>query len=113
MKARKFLSLLIVLLLAGIGGAWAHGGRIGVGVHFGPYWGPGWYSPPPYYYRPQVVVVPAQPMVYIEQEPGVPAETANRPLEHYWYYCAASKAYYPYVKECPAGWQKVLPHPAQ
>lgn len=115
MKTRKILSVLIVLLLAGIGSAWAHGGRVGVGVYFGPYWGPGpLYYPPPYYYRPEVIVVPApQPTVYIEQQQGVPAETASRPAEQYWYYCAASKGYYPYVKECPGGWQKVLPHPAK
>jgi len=27
----------------------------------------------------------------------------------YWYYCAESKTYYPYVKECPGGWQRVTP----
>lgn len=112
MKTRKFLSLLVVLLLAGVGSAWAHGGRVGVGVYFGPYWGPGpWYYPPPYYYRPEVVVVPApQPTVYVEQQ-SAPVETTNRAAEQYWYYCGASKGYYPYVKECPGGWQKVLPHP--
>lgn len=113
MKFHKILSLLVVLLLAGMGSAWAHGGRVGVGVYVGPYWGPGpWYYPPPYYYRPEVVVVPApQPPVYIEQQQPAPAETTNRPAEQYWYYCAASKGYYPYVKECPGGWQKVQPHP--
>ncbi len=29
-----------------------------------------------------------------------------------WYYCAESKTYYPYVKECPGGWQRVTPQPA-
>lgn len=117
MKAQKFLSVLIVLLLAGLGSAWAHGGRVGVGVYFGPgpYWGPGpWYYPPPYYYRPEVVVVPApQPPVYIEQQQEAPVETAPQPSSQYWYYCAAAKGYYPYVKECPGGWQKVLPQPAK
>jgi len=28
-----------------------------------------------------------------------------------WYYCPESKAYYPYVKECPGGWQQVAPQP--
>jgi len=113
MKAFKFLSLLLLLLLTGASSAWAHG-RGGVGVYFGPYWGPGpwYYTPPPYYYRPEVVVVPAQqPTVYVEQQPAGAAESAPRSGEQYWHYCAASKAYYPYVKECPGGWQKVLPHP--
>jgi hypothetical protein len=116
MKTCKFLSLLAFLLLAGVGSAWAHG-RSHVGIYFGPYWGPGpwYYAPPPYYYRPEVVVLPApQPTVYVEQQPAAPAapvETTPRASEQYWYYCAASKGYYPYVKECPGGWQKVQPHP--
>lgn len=112
MKANKLLSVLIVLLLAGFGGsAWAHG-RVGIGFQFGPYWGPGpWYYPPPYYYRPEVVVVPAAPPpVYIEQQQeSAPEATAQQ----YWHYCASAKGYYPYVKECPGGWQKVLPQPAK
>ena len=26
-----------------------------------------------------------------------------------WYYCRDAKAYYPYVRECPSGWQQVVP----
>ena len=113
MKSHKFLSLLLVLLFAGMGSAWAHGGRVGVGVYVGPYWGPGtWYYPPPYYYRPEVVVIPAPPpTVYVEQQQEAPAQTTAKPAEQYWYYCASAKGYYPYVKECPGGWQKVQPHP--
>jgi hypothetical protein len=116
MNVQKFLSVFLLLLLAGLGSAWAHGVRVGVGVYVGPYWGPGpWYYPPPYYYRPEVIVVPApQPPAYIEQQPEAPAETAPpQPASQYWYYCAAAKGYYPYVKECPGGWQKVLPQPAK
>ena len=109
MNARKFLALSLVLLLAGMGSAFAHGFRGSVGVYVGPYWGPAYY-PPSYYYPPQVVVVPAAPPpVYIEQREA-PVEAA--PAEpQYWYYCARSKGYYPYVKECREGWQKVLPQP--
>ncbi len=119
MKAYKTIALLSALFLAGIGGAWAHGWHNSVGVYvgppyfgpyFGPAWGPGWY-PPPYYYPPQPVVVlpPAQPQVYVEQgsTPAAPAAAGQQ----YWYYCNSGKAYYPYVKECPDGWQKVLPQP--
>ena len=28
-----------------------------------------------------------------------------------WYFCDEAKAYYPYVKTCPAGWQQVTPQP--
>lgn len=109
MKAQKIL-LLLVLAIAGTGNALAHGGRASVGLYFGPAWSP-WYYPPPYYYEPRVVVVPqAPPPVYIEQS------TAAEPApsgQQYWYYCKSGKGYYPYVKECPDGWQKVLPEPAR
>jgi len=29
--------------------------------------------------------------------------------QQYWYYCPAVAAYYPYVQQCPAGWQPVRP----
>jgi len=29
-----------------------------------------------------------------------------------WYYCNDAKAYYPYVRECPSGWQRVVPQKA-
>ena len=110
MRLPKNLLLFVALLLAGMGSAFAYHGH--VGVYVGPYWGPGpWYYPPPYYYRPEVVVVPApQPPVYVEQQEAPVASVA--PAEQsYWYYCAKSKGYYPYVKECAGGWQKVLPQP--
>jgi hypothetical protein len=52
-------------------------------------------SPPPVYYTP------APPPVYIEQ----PQSSA------YWYYCQAYSAYYPHVRVCPGGWQRVAPQP--
>ena len=30
-----------------------------------------------------------------------------------WYFCAASNAYYPYVQDCPGGWQAVAPQTSQ
>ena len=30
----------------------------------------------------------------------------------FWYYCNAAKTYYPYVRECPSGWQQVIPQTA-
>src|SRR5574343_240237 len=109
MKARRFLTLLLVAMLIGSGVAWAHGVRGHVGVYFGPVWGPTWWYPPPYYYPPQVVVVPpSQPPVYIEQQEGAAPQPS---AQQYWYFCRSAKGYYPYVKECPEGWQKVLPQP--
>jgi len=68
-----------------------------------------WNWPPPYYaYPPAVVTVPAPPTVYIERDYD---EAAPEP--GYWYYCDGPEGYYPYVKECPGGWQRVSPTPAR
>lgn len=116
---KSLAALLAVGLLgtAAIGEAQAHGrGHIGIGVMVGPSWGP-WYYPPAYYYPPYypsypayppVVVTPPTPPVYVEQPAAAPAAANN-----YWYYCTAAKGYYPYVKTCPEGWQRVAPQPPQ
>jgi len=67
------------------------------------YYGKPYYGYPLYY--PSVVVESPAPLVYREQQPA-PASAVN-----YWYYCAAANGYYPYVRECPSGWQKVSPLP--
>jgi hypothetical protein len=99
---------------------WRHGGpRVGVyigapviGFGFGyhAFYPPPYYYPPYYYppYQPAPVVIQQQPTTYVEQA-APPA--AQSPASGYWYYCADSRAYYPYVKECPAGWQRVAPQP--
>jgi hypothetical protein len=84
--------------------------RFGVGVFFGgpiyAPWAPWYYpAPHPYYYPPAVAAVPASPPVYIER-----GETQAAPeVQNYWYYCPDEKTYYPYVKQCPGGWQRVVP----
>ncbi|WP_446810269.1 hypothetical protein ACH50O_01340 [Methylomonas sp. 2BW1-5-20] len=61
------------------------------------------------YYPPEIVTVPAQPPIYIERERDVPQ---SNPLpEGYWYYCNDPAGYYPYVNQCPGGWQQVEPTP--
>jgi hypothetical protein len=115
---RKSISLLIVLsALAATGPAWAdrdhfHGGHRGHGsVHFyfgPPVFDPWYYGPPPYYYPPHVIIVPSSPPVYIEK---TPEQAAPSLPSGYWYYCSNPKGYYPYVKECPGGWQQVAPQP--
>lgn len=106
MKALKLLLVVLLLAVTGIGTAGAdHRRHSHVGVYLGVPFGP-WYYPPYYWdYPPRVVVVPApQPPVYIEQNPAPAAQASN-----YWYYCVDAKAYYPYVKDCPGGWQQVVP----
>lgn len=111
MKFRKTI-IAAALMLSGCmasGAAFAqhhwHGGpRVGIGFSFGvPLYDP-WYYPPRYYYPP-VVVAPAAPPVYIEQSPAPSAPPAD------WFYCPGSRAYYPYVRECPSGWQRVPAQP--
>jgi hypothetical protein len=67
----------------------------------------------PYYYANDVYYTTA-PGGYVVTEPPMaaaptaPAPTAAAtPQPSNWYYCDASKAYYPYVQDCPAGWRAV------
>ena len=109
------------VVVAGGGGKVFVGSRVvvGVGVGFPAYWGARWYSPYPvypyyapyyypYYYPP--AYYPSGPTTYIEQGSGEAVPQQQAP-EHWWYYCAESKMYYPYAKECPGGWQRVSPQP--
>ncbi len=108
MKKLAILALAAAAVFAS-GSALAHG-RVffGVGIGVPVCCGPYYYGYPYYpyyydtYYEPRTVVVPAQPQRYIEQ---------SSPDSGYWYYCAESKTYYPYVKYCPGGWQRVSPTP--
>jgi len=123
-KSAMVLAVLVMTLLSS-GTAFAdgyHGGGHfrGSVVIGGPFWGPSWYYPgyyPPYYpnyypyydpyYYPPAVSVPSTPPAYIEQdestEPSAPSGV--------WYYCPETKAYYPYVRKCPGGWQTVPAEP--
>jgi hypothetical protein len=140
MKAQKLLFVVAALLVAGIGDSWADRrvyGRAGVYVGPGPYWGPAYprpFYPRPYYSwpyyswpnypgsylygdpfyspAPVVVVSPPEPQVYIEQSDNAVGQ-GQAPGQQYWYFCRGSNRYYPYVKECPGGWQAVLPQPGQ
>lgn len=118
MKAIKLIVAFLVLAMAGVGSAWAdhhHRSHVYFGLSVGPVWGPWYYPPPSYYYPPYYmppIIVQPQPQVYIEQQPAVDAAPAA-PVSNYWYYCASQKGYYPYVKTCPGGWQKVAPRPEE
>ena len=110
---RTSLIVLLLLAAAGAGNAWADRDRGHFDAHFGvmigPPIGPYWQYAPPYYppAYPPILVAPQAPPVYIQQQ----APAASAPSDYFWYYCAAAKGYYPYVKECPDGWQKVSPQP--
>ncbi|MGZ8191708.1 MAG: hypothetical protein ACXWTS_10850 [Methylococcaceae bacterium] len=100
------------------GGGWGYRGGYG-GYHgyssFGIYLGWPYYSYPyyrypyltPYYYPPAIVTIPASPPVYIQKTPPANQQYPSG----YWYYCYNPEGYYPYIKECPSGWQQVQPTP--
>ena len=101
----------IFLLLLGAP-ALASAARVGVGIGVnigGPVWygGPGWYGAPyyyaPYYYGPSYAYYPPAPAVVY----APPVTVVTQPPASFWYYCVPAKAYYPYVRECPIGWQAV------
>lgn len=85
-------------------------GGLGLGLGLGLGYGPGYYGGYPYYaYPPVITTVPAAPPVYIQQV--VPQTVPQQPQANYWHYCRNPEGYYPYVKECPGGWQQVSPTP--
>jgi len=138
-----FKQLWLAVILAGVvsSNAWAdrpnhYGGRyygdhhyyprssVSLGVYLGdpwiysPYYYPYPYSYPYSVYSPRVyapplapIVVTTPPSVYVEQP--VVSLAAPTLEAGFWYYCADSQAYYPYVKQCAGTWQKVAPQPAQ
>jgi hypothetical protein len=85
-------------------GGYGYGGY-GYGYGY-PYYYPPFYYPPAYAYPP-TVIAPSAPPVYIQQEQPQPVQ----PQSNYWYYCQDPEGYYPYVKNCPGGWQPVSPQP--
>lgn len=85
----------------------SHGGArlglwIGAPIVLGaPYYYP---SPPAYYrYGPPVR----------EYEPAPPPPVVVTPPAPTWYYCRESRAYYPYVQDCPGGWDSVPARPPE
>jgi hypothetical protein len=109
-------SVLIVagIVVSGTALAQHHGGHSHFSFSFGvPLFGPAYYPyyAPPYYYPPYYppAAMPASPPVYVEQGSTQPAPAPGPSSDGWWYYCAESKTYYPYVKECPGGWQRVSP----
>lgn len=79
-------------------GHWVHGWHDN---DWGWWWvlaGSWYFYPRPVYPYPEPYYVP--PVVVAPEAPPAPATT-------YWYYCPPKRAYYPYTKSCPSGWQEV------
>jgi hypothetical protein len=98
-------ALFVIILLTPLAG-YADGshGHFRGGFWIGPGWGPGW-GPYPYYSPPPVIIERPRVEYYMQQLPEQYEEPA------YWYYCRKPEGYYPYVKQCPDGWMKVVPTP--
>jgi hypothetical protein len=121
-KASRIAAALVALFALTIAsGAHARGwgqshGRVVVGVGVGvpifwPYWSY-WHYPPPYYYYPHYYPrygEPAESVIYVERGDAEP--TPGEDASQYWYFCRDSNTYFPYVKECPTPWQRVVPQP--
>ena len=67
------------------------------------------WAPPPTI----IIPAPAPAPVYIQRAPVAPAPAAPTLDPGYWYYCAESGGYYPYVDRCSGSWIKTPPRPAQ
>lgn len=94
---------------------------------YGAYAVPGHYGlayvPPYYVYGPPGVVTATGGVVYIEREAGTvstqqpapappppaPEATSAAPpaAMQWWYLCNSPRGAYPYVRECPGGWERV------
>jgi hypothetical protein len=122
-ETMKSMTVALTLILlagsaaSGVAHADGHFHRRG-GVRFGVFIGGPWpwyypppwyYYPPPYDYYPRTIIVPSSPPQYVERGDE---DNGSAPLPSgYWYYCGNPEGYYPYVKDCPGGWQKVPPQP--
>lgn len=79
-----------------------HDGRLG-------WW---WIVAGTWYFYPQPVYPypdPYIPPVVVAPQP--PVQSVAPPPPQYWYFCAESNTYYPYVETCPGGWETVVPTP--
>ncbi len=106
MKGFLRISLTVMALLLVCAGA-GDAARFHGGVWVGPGWGPRWWGPPPYYpyyAEPPVIIQQPAPEIYVQPAPQPEGSS-------YWYYCQDPQGYYPYIKQCPNGWMKVVPSP--
>jgi hypothetical protein len=140
LKAVSVLILLVFGAATSESAIAQHHGGVRFGINIGiPLFGPGYY--PPYAYPAPAYAYPAPAYAYPAPAYAYPAPAYSYPAPAYsyprpavapsaayaqqgypqtapapaqpqdWYYCADSKAYYPYVRDCPAGWQRVPAQP--
>lgn len=83
-------------------GAWLLGAAIATDIAITQAQQPVYMAPAPVYYQqvPQTVYIQAPP-AYAPVQPQVQS----------WYFCRSANGYYPYVANCPEGWQPVPTQP--
>jgi len=106
---------------------WGGPGYYAPGYYWPGYYGSGYYAPgsfgympPAYVYGPPGVVTSTGGVAYIEREdgtvstqPAAPEAAAALPATtpppggQWWYLCDSPRGAYPYVRECPGGWERV------
>src|SRR3981189_1391005 len=137
MKLVVRLAVVVVALLSvpALAGRGASGGRSGSFGHSGAHFSGGRHFVPGGHFAPAGHFVPGGPFVprttvfvgfgvpffayyppplpyYYDYAPGYYAPPAAIPQQQgYWYFCRSANAYYPYVQQCPEGWQPVVPVP--
>lgn len=137
MNSRRVCQLVLAALALTASAAAMARGHVGVGVYIGPGWGPGYYGPgywgyPRAYYPPVYAYPPVYPGVVMQEQPEyieqgqqdlapeqAPAQAASMAppgqmqgqAQPVWYHCSKPDGYYPYVKNCPGGWQTVPAQP--
>ncbi len=124
LRSTNFLALSVLGAALTLGSV-AHAERvhvvIGAGVPVAPYVAAPVYPAYQTYAAP-VIVAPAAPYGY-STAPAYGSYTSTwaqqpdpvyvqQPEASPWYYCTASKAFYPQVRACPGGWQQVPARPA-
>ncbi|MEI6826357.1 MAG: hypothetical protein WCK54_12235 [Desulfuromonadales bacterium] len=122
-RISRTLVVVLMLLFAGAGAVQGdhYGGGHRGGYYRGWDWLPFWFGVTaiatlPYYLAPR-----NPPQTVIIQQPAPPEEGYVQPppplvqstVQYYWYYCQNPMGYYPYVKECPSVWMKVVPNVPQ
>jgi hypothetical protein len=108
-----FFTIAVLALAVATDDAWARG-RSGARSHHhhhhrsiiigAPFMYPYPYYPYPYFYYPLPLPYAAEPPVYVEKYSGTPTPETQDSI-----FCPNEDAYYPEVKDCPGGWQRVIP----
>ena len=63
------------------------------------------------YYSEQAYITPSMVSMPPPPQGGSQVSALGMPGGDWWYFCKDPNGYYPYVRECKTGWEKVSPTP--